>query len=343
MSVPTRSVWTESQTVDSLFTATLQHRSKEVVNAIFEEHPFLEDLWSRSWEKTGGRYFEVPVMMDTNPTVDWVSKGSTLSLTDMDVLRTSIWEWKTVSCQVVRYRQDDLENQGKEAVINWINTKIDNSKTSLRQELELSVCSDGTRGTAGSMNGIQNLLSTSAYETGSLGGIARTNTWWRQGDCIKASSGYFDIYGMDQLEQIYTAQTRFGTSAKERPDWLLTNETEYNRIQRKLLQNPGAGTQVTYYQVALSEGKGPRNIDLGVEGIRFHGMRTTHIHNYPAQRIDMVNLDYMPLISRQGKALYMSDWIPIPNQHAKVMHLAYDLNWIVTALNRQGTLHTITG
>ena len=338
MSVPSRSVWTQSETIDTLYTVTAAKRSKEIVNAIFESHPFIKDLRKRSWQKSGGRYFEVPIMMDENPTVDWVSKGTPLNLQDADFLRTSVWEWKTLSGQIIRYREDDLENQGAEKLIDYISSKIDNIKSSLMHELELTVCADGTRGTAGSANGVQNLLNTTTPTSGSLGGIARTNSWWQHHS--DASTGSFDLYGLDELETKYVECTRFGDTPKERPDWLLMGETVYNYFQRKVLQQGAATPNAYHYRYVLSSD--PASVDLGVEGPRFHGMRTTHIHDYPSGRVDMVNLDYMPLITRQGQGLYMSDWIPIPNQHARVMHFAYDLQWIVTALNRQGTVHTFT-
>ena len=359
MVIPTRSGWDQTDAVNSLFVATLPHRQKEIIDAWFKDDAFLDDLYRKKVTKSGGTHFSVPIRMDESPNAAWIAKGGTLGLSDQDTLRTSIWDWRCLADAVVAYRWDDLENAGKEAQVNWVEDKIKTSKKTLRKKLLVGLFGDREPAAGASVspddnepNSIQYLLncSTNGYNAGGawgtasplIGGISgNLHEWWRHH--VDAHATTFAAGGMAALEALRMKCMRFG----DEPDWLLMGETAFGLFIEEWRTT--LGTAVPVYRTAVSEK--PLGGDLGVEGARFHGMRPYQSYFYPdvdgvtasEHRMDMVNTDYLQLITRQGKGVYFEGPHYIPNQVGdRVYKLAYDIQFILTNPQSCGTLMDIT-
>ena len=134
MAVPS---WTD--TVDNMFTSTWALRKTEAIEQQYTKTPFI--YWMRKQGKidtnmSGHRRIEIPLEYGTNDTVRWITKGSTVPLTEGELLTMAYEEWKYSSVTVMRYGTEDHQNKGKARLINYVETKINAAERSMWEEFE---------------------------------------------------------------------------------------------------------------------------------------------------------------------------------------------------------------
>jgi len=98
------------------------------------------------------------------------------------VLSAAEYDWKQAAGTVsVSGLEKDVQNVGKEAAINLLESRIKNAEKTLKNQITVSMYGDGT-GTGGKeLDGLKKLVADTPT-TGTVGGINRatsTNSWWR--------------------------------------------------------------------------------------------------------------------------------------------------------------------
>ena len=178
MSVPTR-----TETLDELYTTTLNNRKKKEVDQIFSATPLYYWLKKRNklkFDGDGGRYLEVPLAYAKNDTVTSLSKGDTISISDTSFLTTAQYEWKFVAGSIVRYFTDDAKNKSKQQHINLLNAKIENLRMSLIDKFEGYLFADGTGNSSKDPEGLGNIVSASPTSSLTVGNINQLHSsLWR--------------------------------------------------------------------------------------------------------------------------------------------------------------------
>jgi len=180
---------TYSQTFTTFVSSTLDDRRKDVINQIWTDTPIM------AWAKTKGRtqpggkkiFINVEYGRSTSNVKKGLSRGSTLDLTKQEIITEAWYEWDTYGSGVIRYRDDDLENSGKYAIFNLLQSYEDNMMNSFREVIEQDLLSDngtsddGWHGLQYLIEDITNVADGSATAAGSntVGNINRAdNAWW---------------------------------------------------------------------------------------------------------------------------------------------------------------------
>jgi len=287
--------WTE--TIDTLFTTTWMYRKKEATQQAFLKTPFI--YWLRQGGRiqniSGHRRIELPVEYGDNETVRWIAKGSTVPITDSELVTMAYEDWKYVSVSIMRWFQDEQQNRGKAAMINLVNLKVGAAERALWEEFERVMFADGS-GT-NEPNGLQNLIAASPT-TGTVHGLNRaTFDWWR--NQTKTATGAFSLYGISDMRVCLNNIIKY-SKAEIRDIVLVTDQTTYEAYEEE-------GYEI--YQLTNN-----KLFDAGFDVLQFRGRPIMWCPSAPSTKIYFVNTGYMKLVCDEGYWMEMTDWKSIPNQ-----------------------------
>lgn len=288
--------WTD--TVDTIFTTTWMYRQESATEQAYLKTPFIYWLKAkgRVKEQAGYRRTEIPVEYGDNDTVRWVSKGSTVPITDSELVTMAYDEWKYVSVSVVRWFQDDQQNRSKAAMINLAELKMNAAERALWEELERVVFADGTG--SNEPNGLQNLITTTPT-LGTVHGISRVdNTWWRN-QATSMSGESASVYLINRMRTALNDIIKYSRS--EIKDLaIMTTQTIYEYYEEE-------GYEI--YQLSDNT-----LFDAGFDSLAFRGRPLMWAPSAPAGNMYFINTNYMYLIIDPSYWMEMTEWKPIINQ-----------------------------
>ena len=220
-----------TEAVDSLYTHTYTNRRKELIDNIFDATPFWEQLNKKGgivrWQ--GGRYLEMPVIKDTNPTGAWLDEDGTVSLQDFDPDTLIRYPWAYYAINITRKWKNDQQNSGKAALRSMIDSKIKNTKLTMTDDFENGLC--GVQ--AGlSIYGLQDAvyytgtggLSTNTYPSGY---VRSTDTWWA--NYYKATSTPALVNAVPDLTNLVNTISQ--GRAQYMPTMFMTSQTGFELLE----------------------------------------------------------------------------------------------------------------
>jgi hypothetical protein len=171
-------VTTLTEQIDNLYTTTWQNMKSKIADSVFDGSPFW--FWLKAHggldSVVGGRFLTEPIRYAASDNVTFITKGDSVSLSDKEFLTTAKDDWKYMVDTIVRFGIDDQQNRGKNQIISLMRAKLDNSKDSLVDQMEVRLC--GAAG-ANQYNGLQDIVADDPT-TGTVHNINRaTYSWWR--------------------------------------------------------------------------------------------------------------------------------------------------------------------
>ncbi len=322
MATPT---WT--QQIDNMFTTTWAYRKKEAVEQAYLKTPFI--AWMRKQGKidnglTGYRRLEIPLEYGSNETVRWISKGSTVPLTEGELLTMAYEDWKYVAVTVLRFGVEDHQNKGGAALINYVERKLNAAERALWEEFERAIFADGSG--VNEPNGLQNLISTTPT-TGTVHGIDRaTYAWFR--NHAKEASGAFSVYGISDMRNLMNTLTKY-TKVELLDIFLVTDQTTFEAYEDEVLD---------HLRVGVKDLK-----DLGFDSLTFKGRPIMWCPSAPEGRIYFVNPNYLKLMVDENLFMDMTEWKSIPDQvNDRVCQIVCTMQMVCSRPVSQGVLYNIT-
>ena len=170
-----------SPNLSEMITTTLRYRSPDVGDAVTKQNGLLTRLRKKGKVKTvsGGRTIVQPIMYQENSTYKRYSGYDLLNVQPSDVITAAEYDWKQSAVAVTMSGLERLQNNGKEAVLDLLEERIDNAMITMINNTALDCYSDGTADSGRQIGGLASLVST-APSAGTVGGINRA-TWnfWR--------------------------------------------------------------------------------------------------------------------------------------------------------------------
>lgn len=315
-----------SETVDTIFTTTWSYRQESAVEQAYLKTPFIYWLKTKNKVKSisGYRQIEVPVEYGDNETVRWITKGSTVPITDSELVTMTYETWKYISVSIMRWMQDDQQNRNKAAMINLAELKLNAAERALYEELERVVFADGSG--ANEPNGLQNLIYT-APTTGIVHGLNRaTYSWWRNQQ--KSATGAFSLYGISDMRTCLNDVIKY-SRAEIKDIALVTDQTTYEAYEEE-------GYEI--YQLNDNT-----LFDAGFDSLAFRGRPLMWCPSAPSAKIYFINTNYFNLVIDPQYWMDMTEWKPIPNQAGdRAAQIVCTLNMICTRPICQLVYHTIT-
>lgn len=167
--------------VSDLITTTLEERSPDIADNVLENDAFLFTLNKKGNVRpfSGGRIIYEPLAFAENPNGGSYSGYDVLPVGPADVISAAEFSLKQYAVPVSTSGLEELQNMGKNQVIDLVEGRINVAKSTMRNLLEAGLFSDGSGNGGKDLVGLDALLDTTP-STGTYGGISRVNySFWR--------------------------------------------------------------------------------------------------------------------------------------------------------------------
>lgn len=166
--------------ISELITTTLEHRSKKAADLVSKGNVLLNELKRKGrWRPAGGRsiYQELEY---AEGNFQWYSGYETINIAPKEILTAAEFDWKQAASTVsINGLEKDVQNVGKEEMINLLDTRIGNAERTMKNKVCIGMYADGTGNDGKEFGGLQ-LLVADDPTTGTVGGISRaSHTFWR--------------------------------------------------------------------------------------------------------------------------------------------------------------------
>jgi hypothetical protein len=164
-----------------LMTTTIDSRTKDLADNYTKNNALLYRLRQKGKVKTfsGGIAINQELAYAQNGTYTRFSGYDTVNISPSDVFTSASFPIKQASVAVSMSRLEQLQNSGKEQMIDLLEARIENAEKTLIDSIGLDCYSDGSASGGKQIGGLNYLVPTDG-STGTVGGIAR-GTWsfWR--------------------------------------------------------------------------------------------------------------------------------------------------------------------
>lgn len=256
-----------SPNLSEIVTTTLRNRSGKLADNVTRNNALLMRLKERGKAKpfSGGRTIVQEISYAQNGTYKRYSGYEVLNISPSDVFTAAEFPIRQSAVAVSISGLEMLQNNGKEAVIDLLESRIENAEQTFLNGLAADVYSDGTA--TGQITGLQALVS-STPTSGTIGGIDRAAwAFWQN----IAYSAVTDGGAAATAGNIQTYMNRVALQLVRGNDGcdLIVSDTNYYRLYLESMQAiqrvtdekmAGAGfTGLKYY------GAG-RSIDVVLDG-----------------------------------------------------------------------------
>jgi hypothetical protein len=311
-----------SPNLSELITTTLRHREGKLADNVSNGNALLSRLSSKGNIRTvsGGRTIVEELEYAENSTFKYYSGYEELDISPSDVMTAAEYVWKQSAAVVsVSGLEGDIQNAGKEAIINLVDKRITNAEKTMMNQTSIGIYSDGTGFGGKQITGLQAQVANDP-STGTVGGINRaTWTFWRNKYGSNATWTSAVIKGY--MKNLFMQCTR-GT---DKPDLITMDANTYEIFWDALTDLQRVNHEKDKASMGW-EAIGFQNADVIYDGDSGH----------PANTLYMLNTDYIffrPHVNRNFVPLDRRDSI---NQDAYVVPIVFAGNLTMSNASLQG-------
>lgn len=161
-------------------TTSLRNRTRQLADNVSNNNALLYKLQKRGnvVPFDGGRSIVEELFYADNGTYTRYSGYDLINITPQDVITAAEFDIKQVAVSVSMSGLEQIQNSGKERVIDWLGARIENAEDSMANGMAADVYSAGTASGGKQIGGLQLLVADTPTNT--VGGIDRaTWTFWR--------------------------------------------------------------------------------------------------------------------------------------------------------------------
>jgi hypothetical protein len=208
--------------ISDIIATTIQSRTGIIADNVTKNNALLSRLRQRGNIKTfsGGNVILQELSFAANGNAGWYSGYDLLPIAAQDVLSAAQYDIKQAACPVTISGLDQLQNSGKEQIIDLLEARVSVGESSMANLVAAGVYSDGTGSAGKEIDGLLKQVSK-APGTGVVGGIDR-NTWafWRNAtfDFTTDGSAVVSATNIQQYMNALWAKLVRGT---DRPDLIV--------------------------------------------------------------------------------------------------------------------------
>lgn len=167
--------------VTDVIATTIQSRTGEIADNVTSNNALLTRLKARGNIKTfsGGNTIMQELSFASNGNAGWYSGYESLPIAAQDVLSSAEYTIKQAACPVTISGLEQLQNAGKEQIIDLLDARIEVAESSMANLIASGLYSDGTASGGKQIDGLLKQV-ISVPTSGTVGGIDRA-TWlfWR--------------------------------------------------------------------------------------------------------------------------------------------------------------------
>lgn len=273
-------------------TTTIANRSKKLSDNVINNNAILARLRKKGKVKpvSGGNVILQELTFAENGNFGWYSGFDLLPVAAQDVISAAEFAWKQAACAVTISGLEQLQNSGKEKMIDLLEGRIGNAETTMANNITSGLYSDGTGSSGKEITGLLAAVPADPT-TGTYGGIDRaTFTFWQSK--VTDATGYTKDTIQQKMNDLWV-QLVLGM---ERPDLILMDNTMYATFLASL-QSQQRFTSTASADLGFSTVKfmdADVVLDGGIGGAcpanTGFFLNTNHIFYRPAAGRDMVPL-----------------------------------------------------
>ena len=316
--------------LDDLYTTTWQNMKDDAADQIFDATPFWAWMKANNRMETieGGRWIGEPLSYDKNDNISWLRKGSTVSLNDFKHLTTAKYDWRYLSGSLVRFGVDDQQNRGKNMIIKYLDSKINNTKDALADEMETRLFgSDGdTDPEHPAFDGLQILVADDPTASVSIGGFDQsTFDWWRN-KTNNMTGVSFATSGVSRMRTMFNDVSQ--NKRNDAPDIIVSGQTPYEYYEDEALD--------------ILQIQNTRMAELGFDHQTFKGRPWIWSPACANTRMYFLNTKYLKYVYDPAYFFDMTQWKDIPDQvNDRAAQILTACQFITNRRRTQGVIHTI--
>jgi hypothetical protein len=222
--------------LSEIVTTTIESRSGRLADNVSKNHALLDRLEKKGKRKpvSGGRQIVQELEYGENGTFNWYSGYDPLNISPSEVFSAAQFDWKQASVAVSISGLEELMNSGEEAIIDLLESRIENAERTMKNQMGAAVYGDGTAAGGKAIGGL-GLLVPDAPTAGTVGGINRaTWTFWQS----KKFGSVADGGGAATTANIISYMNRLWLQlvrGTDKPDIVLA-DNNYYRLYMEALQ-----------------------------------------------------------------------------------------------------------
>lgn len=216
--------------VSDIVATTIESRSREIADNVTKNNALLARLKSKGKVKkfSGGSQILQELSFAENTNAGWYSGYDFLPVAAQDVISASAFAIKQLAAPIVISGLEKLQNSGREALIDLLQSRIEVGEASMENQLAGSVYSDGTGAGGKQLTGLGAGV-VSAPATGTYGGIDRS-LWpfWR--NQVGATGALTSANVQARFNALWAALVR----GKDRPDLIIVDNNIWSTFMASL-------------------------------------------------------------------------------------------------------------
>lgn len=306
--------------VDTLLATTVSNIREELTDEVFNSNPTFAYLNSKGrMTLDGGATIVEPLMYGKNQTAQAYDGYDILETTPQNGLTSAQFKWKQYAVTVsVSGRESEIQNSGKEQIINLVTTKIQQATLSLEDRLaiDLFAASQATKKIA--------TLVTLIDATSTIGDINSTsNSWWQS---TVTASGSFAAQGISDMRTTWNTISKYKPNGV--PDFLVSDQTTYERYEATVLPH----LRIQNEQLG----------DLGFTNLKFKGSTFAFDTNATSGVIYFLNSKNLRFVVHKNRNFASGNFIEPTNQDAKSKKLLWAGELLVNSRRKLGKNTGIT-
>lgn len=302
--------------LSEIVTTTLRNRTKKLADNMLRNNGALVRLNSRGNVKPfgGGRTIVQELEYANNTTYKRYSGYEVLNIQPSDVFTAAEFAIRQAAVAVSISGLEMLQNSGREAVIDLLESRIKNAEKTFMNGLAYDVYSNGSQ--TGQIGGLQYLVASSP-STGVIGGIDRA-TWsfWQNIVYSAATNGGAALTSANAYSYMLALYTQL-IRQQDRPDLILASDAAwraYNESLHAIQRITSTDTDVAKagymsvkfmdsdvvldggFQGTTTDGNNFGSSGAGAvggmpSGVHFYFLNTNYIYLRPHRDRNMVPLD----------------------------------------------------
>ncbi len=213
-----------SPNLSELITTTLRNRSGKLADNITDNIAILYRLKEKGRVRpfSGGRTI-VEELLYADSTTQWYSGYEVIDTSPVDQITAAEFDIKQCVSPCSISGLEELQNAGKEQVIDLLEARIDACEKSMMNTIATGMYATGTGNSGKEIGGLRHLVSTTS-STGTVGGINRaTYTFWQ--NYKNTATG---TLGASTIQSEYNTMYANLVRNTDHPDLGLVDNTHWN-------------------------------------------------------------------------------------------------------------------
>jgi hypothetical protein len=313
-----------SPNLSELIATTLRDRSGKCADNVSKGNALLNKLKEKgAWESAQGRTI-IQELEYSEGNFQWYSGYEAINVSPPDVISAAEFNWKQAASSVsISGLEGDIQNVGKAQVINLLKARIKNAEHTMKNQVCVSMYSDGTGSGGKEIGGLQSLIAD-APTSGVVGGIDRQNfTFWR--------NQVFDATSDGTATSATTIQSNMNgaflrcTRGNDKPDLIVSDQVYYKFFWNSLQ--------------AIQRVMDEKTAKAGFQNLAFAGNVPVVYEDssgMPASHMYFINTDYLHFRYAEGRLFEpMKELRPV-QQDAEVHLLLFAGNLACSNCSLQG-------